>query len=114
MNSVAFTAVGRPKSKERPRMNTLTGVAYTPSSTREATKQFAAQYDGPKFEGPVRVHLEFYKDRTEVVITEVERETPSKLRGDIDNYMKLVLDALNGKAWDDDRQVVEVEAFKRY
>jgi Holliday junction resolvase RusA-like endonuclease len=34
------------------------------------------------------------------------------LRGDIDNYVKTVLDGLNGTAWEDDIQVVEVTAVK--
>jgi Holliday junction resolvase RusA-like endonuclease len=35
-----------------------------------------------------------------------------KLRGDIDNYSKLVLDALNGRAWVDDHQIVRMLARK--
>jgi len=34
------------------------------------------------------------------------------LRGDLDNYVKLTLDALNGVAWEDDRQVVRISAVK--
>lgn len=33
---------------------------------------------------------------------------------DIDNYVKLVCDALNGIAWEDDNEVAEVYAVKRY
>jgi Holliday junction resolvase RusA-like endonuclease len=36
----------------------------------------------------------------------------SKLRGDLDNMVKTALDALNGKAWADDRQVVKISAVK--
>jgi len=34
------------------------------------------------------------------------------LRSDIDNLIKTVLDGLNGVAWEDDTQVVKVEAVK--
>jgi len=37
----------------------------------------------------------------------------SKLRGDVDNYLKSLMDGLNGVAYDDDGQVVSVKAFKR-
>lgn len=33
---------------------------------------------------------------------------------DIDNYVKLICDALNGIAWEDDNEVAEVYAVKRY
>lgn len=32
--------------------------------------------------------------------------------GDLDNYQKTILDALNGVAWDDDRQVEAIQARK--
>jgi Holliday junction resolvase RusA-like endonuclease len=37
----------------------------------------------------------------------------SKLRGDVDNYVKSLLDGLNGVAYDDDKQIVNLKAFKR-
>jgi Holliday junction resolvase RusA-like endonuclease len=42
-----------------------------------------------------------------------KRDRPTT-RPDIDNYAKLVLDALNGFVWADDSQVVKIEAVKRY
>jgi Holliday junction resolvase RusA-like endonuclease len=38
--------------------------------------------------------------------------TKSELRGDIDNYAKSVLDALNGVAFKDDKQVIILELEK--
>lgn len=62
--------------------------------------------------------LTFYPELT---IVEVEKlmdyerwypEKTSPLRGDIDNYVKTVMDALNGKAYADDRQVQKLRAAK--
>lgn len=107
-----FVVPGRPRVKERPRHG-RNGRVYTPRETLEREKMVAAVYGGPKFEGPVVVDVTFGQDNTSVTIIELDQE-PTKLRGDIDNYVKLILDALNGVAWDDDRQVVILTAAKSY
>jgi len=103
----------RPKSKDRPRM-TKTGHTYTAKATREYEKAFAAEYKGPFFaEEPLRIKLVFSIDRTILVIEPIkDLFTKSKLRGDIDNYAKSVLDALNGVAFKDDKQVIILELEK--
>jgi len=35
------------------------------------------------------------------------------LRGDLDNYVKLLMDGLNGVAWLDDKQVTIITAVKQ-
>ena len=40
------------------------------------------------------------------------KSNPSKLRGDIDNYAKSILDGLNGVAYTDDKQIVSLELRK--
>lgn len=104
----------RPKSKDRPRM-TKTGHTYTTKATRQYEEAFAAEYKGPCFaEGHLRVKLIFDIHKTVVVIEPIENLfTESKLRGDIDNYAKSVLDALNGVAFKDDKQVVVLELEKK-
>lgn len=37
-----------------------------------------------------------------------------KLKHDIDNYLKLTLDACNGILWEDDSRIAELHIFKRY
>ena len=86
-----------PVPKARPRVGKK---AHTPADTRAAEKALAMLYKSkcrthPDYIGPVRVSVDVHT---------------KKGRGDLDNYLKLVLDALNGIAWKDDRSVVEVHA----
>lgn len=108
-----FTAMGKPKPKGRPRM-TRRGRVYTPQTTLEAEADIASQYEGPVHEGPVAVTVNMWNDRQVISIEERPNwENHSRLRGDIDNCIKLTLDALNRLAWLDDKQVVEIHAYKR-
>jgi len=97
----------KPRSKQRPR-STRSGHTYTPKETREYEKLISELYTGVAFtEGPLEVELVFDNDKTEILIRELRpKSNPSKLRGDIDNYAKAILDALNGVAYTDDKQIV--------
>jgi len=57
----------------------------------------AQQQEAAPLQGPVSVSLRAYR--------------PQK-RGDLDNTLKAAFDALNGVAWDDDSQVVELHALR--
>ncbi len=50
-----------------------------------------------RYAGPVAVTLHVYRERK---------------AGDLDNRVKLTLDSLNGHAWGDDAQVVEIHAYR--
>jgi Holliday junction resolvase RusA-like endonuclease len=96
-----FTVRGRPRAKGRPRFGR--GRAYTPKGTVDAERLIAEAYAGPKFDGPVSLSCVFSDKRVVISITPMDAD--SGLRGDVSNYLKLVEDALNGLAYDDDRQV---------
>jgi Holliday junction resolvase RusA-like endonuclease len=64
-----------------------------------------------KFTEPVEVTLMYTPDETIIHVT-TSPHSAKTLRGDLDNYVKLTLDALNGIAWDDDNQVVRINAVK--
>jgi len=85
---------------------------YTPSKTVDAEKKIGLAWDGPMFEGEVAVHVVVDKEGTAVIVERVDIDGKASLRGDLDNYVKTVLDGLNGIAWKDDSQVVKITAVK--
>ncbi len=88
-------------------------TAYYPASYQtwknEAAKQLSTNdRAGLPFKGPLRVSIEFI----------AKRPKSTKLaapKADIDNYMKSLFDALTQAGWwEDDSQVVQVSARKRW
>ena len=87
-----------PIPKGRPRFTRFGGV-YTPPMTRayESTIAYMArQYFKKPLEGDVRLTITFRVKRM----------------ADLDNLVKAVTDALNGIVYNDDRQIVEIHAFR--
>lgn len=98
---IAVTIPGEPVSKERPRFNPRTGRAITPAKTKahEAAIgwEIKAAYPGLEpMSGSLLVRADFY--------------ICSPARRDVDNMVKLVLDACNDIAFGDDSQVVSLIA----
>lgn len=101
----------RPRAKARPRI-TRSGYAYTPKATKKYEADIANLYKGPLFEDEfLSMKLRFTKEGTEMLIEPLQtndkvKQPASRLTGDIDNYAKSLLDALNGVAYKDDKQIV--------
>jgi crossover junction endodeoxyribonuclease RusA len=90
---------------------TRRGRVYTPAQTLEYEQTVATFYDGPLFEGPLRMHVTFTKGYSIVELQECDKPD-NYLRGDLDNYVKAVQDGLNGVAYADDRQIVRLCAVR--
>ena len=111
----AYTVIieRRPKVKARPR-HTKGGKVFTPKSTLQEEDHIAQAWKdqvGEKISGPIEVTIAYSPEAT-VLLVNTSPHDATTLRGDLDNYVKLTLDALNGVAWEDDRQVVRIRAVK--
>lgn len=101
-----------PVPKARPRMSN--GHAYTPERTRQyenAVKLIARTQIKRVSSGAIRLSIHFYLLRPKSAKNANLR--PLK-RPDIDNLAKAILDALNGIAYEDDKQIVELHLYKDY
>ena len=90
---------------------TRRGRVYTPARTIESEDIIRTAYTGPKYEGDVMLVCTFNKDGIAINLQPLADGT-TKLRGDLDNYIKLLMDGLNGVAWKDDKQVTVIVGTK--
>ena len=120
-----FTVYGEPRGKGRPRFN-KNGHTYTPADTakyeRMVRAMFLSRYPRAEQIGkdiPVRAKINAYykipdsagKGKKQLMKAGLIRPTK---KPDTDNIAKILLDALNGYAYHDDAQVVELEVKKLY
>jgi Holliday junction resolvase RusA-like endonuclease len=120
---VIIVLPGPPKGKGRPRFSRKLGIAYTPTETRnyEGMLRDCAvnAMDGrPPIKGPVCLTVVSYFPIAPSWSKKKQTKAANGLifptvRPDVDNIVKMT-DALNGIVWDDDRQVISCEVFKRF
>lgn len=99
---VEFIVKGEPMSKARARV--VNGHAFTPERTRVAEAHVQAAFLATGKRWQPQQEAGYYVEATFAAAT--------RQRRDIDNMFKLILDALNGIAWVDDTQVVELHGRK--
>jgi Holliday junction resolvase RusA-like endonuclease len=118
----SFVVPGRPYGKGRPRF--AQGRTYTPHETIVAEQAIRGAWetagatrlpDGPvALEitlGVVRPRGHFKKDGT-LTAEGWRHPWPARQKPDVDNALKLIMDSLNGWAYTDDVQVVDVHVMR--
>ncbi|MDK0626940.1 RusA family crossover junction endodeoxyribonuclease [Clostridium perfringens] len=111
---------GKIRGKARPRV--CRGHAFTPKDTVQYEKWVRDCYkeqDGRYLEGPIKALIIAYykipksyrKKRVQAIRDGLEKPTK---KPDADNIAKIILDSLNGIAYKDDSQIVEIRVIKRY
>lgn len=119
-----FEMPGEIVGKARPRMNTRTGKAYTPTNTKNyeyfLRQCFVAYYPNFKpIESRVKVSIIAYFSMPKSTSKKKEAEmlagniSPTK-KPDADNIIKIILDAMNKFAFKDDTQVIKLDIEKKY
>lgn len=104
--------------KRRPRTDYRNKRTYTPTVqakeeadiARQWTEQCGTRWDS--FEGAVKVYIEIARPLPKSYPARLDQSQDLN-KPDIDNCTKAILDALNGIAYKDDKQVVELEVWKR-
>ena len=119
-----FEVPGKVIGKGRPRLNSYTGVVYTPTRTKDyeslVEQYFLLKY--PRFkalEGRIKVNIIAYfsipKTTKKANINEMlENNISPTKKPDIDNIVKSILDSMNKFAFKDDNQITKLEVEKKY
>lgn len=119
-----FEVPGKIIGKGRPRLNTYTGCVYTPTRTKDyenlVIQYFMLKY--PRhipFEGRVSVEITAnFEIPKSVKKSDKELMLENKInplkKPDIDNIVKIILDAMNECAFKDDTQITKLIVEKKY
>ena len=117
-----ITIPGKPRGKGRPRFSRATGRTYTDDATavyENLVKTIWMSVVGDRLNGELAVNIAAHY----AIPTSKPKKMQAAMRDgsvrpttkpDIDNVIKAVLDGLNGVAYADDAQVVELSASKCY
>ena len=121
--ALTFSVDGDPVPQPRPRVTARGGFAHAYVPAKHPVHAYrlavaaAARAAGAGVHGdPVTVELDFVwaRPKSHLLKTCLRPSAPALPRIDIDNAAKAVLDALNGVAWEDDKQVKRLVVEKSY
>lgn len=127
---IVFLIPGEPKGKARPRVVRLkngASTSYTPDKTvayEELVRQrFRQQWSSTELPFPNQIPVQVKITAWFTIPKSASKKaraamlsgliSPTK-KPDVDNVVKIILDALNGFAWHDDSQVVNLQIEKKY
>ena len=111
------------QSKERARVNTRTGHAYTPEKTRAFetyVRNCGLHHMGvaDPVEHPVLIKVVMYEKVPKSYSKALKAAAAHNLiypeHGDLDNKVKAISDALNGVVYVDDKQITSINAKRVY
>ena len=120
-----FKIPGKAQAKQRPRMG-RSGIVYTPKETlvyenyvKMCYSDYANQFGWLPYENQVRAEIEVLvavpkSDSKAKKKAKIEGAIRPTVKPDCDNLAKSILDSLNGLAYQDDKQVVELVVKKYY
>ena len=120
-----FKIQGKIQAKQRPRFS-KSGIVYTPKETRVyedfvrvCYSDYANQYQWEPYDGQLRAEIEVFiqvpkSDSKLNKQAKIIGEIRPTIKPDCDNLAKSLLDSLNGWAYQDDKQIVELEVKKFY
>ncbi len=121
---IEFTVPGQPQGKGRARVSTFGGFAraYTPEKTQvyeNLIKVCYLQKNFPKLQGVLNLTVTaVYLAPTSFSLKKLKKALNGEIRPqtkpDLDNILKVVCDALNKIAYDDDKQIVQMFISKYY
>jgi len=125
MNPFTFTIPGKPIGKERARTVRQNGAIRTYTPEKTAVYQQLVQWTykgagGPHYgKNPVAITIRAFfpipkntkKSERQDMLDDIVKPTVTP---DADNIQKVICDALNGIAYEDDKQVVSSSVIKMY
>lgn len=111
-----FRVYGKVQGKARPRATTVNGHVgvYTPKATKKYEQSIAWAYQlagGKLLDGEIGIHVRVFRKLPKSTPKRIT-EAPDVCKPDADNVLKVVLDALNGVAYHDDKAVTRMAIDK--
>ena len=110
-SDMKFTVYGKPTGKARPRF--AKGRAYTPKPTTEyesAVRQAYVSSGGINHDdSPITINITAYFRKAKT-----NKMSSPMLKPDSDNIAKIICDALNNVAYNDDKQIISLKVDKAW